>query len=252
MLKKMIRWTLALMLAASPVMAQGGLRVQGTTNLTPLLAKAAASYTASNAGASIAVKGTSSGAGIAALRTASIDVAASDVAIDDPSFSGTSLGRVGFAFVANAADGISNLTRAQVQAIFSGRITNWKALGGADLPIVIISRDIGTGTRLVLEERVAKTLIPTRVVQNADQVMDAVAGTRGAIGYVASYFVGSRTSMVVTYEGVAPSPQAIRSKTYAFSTEEHLYVRKDASAAARAFVAYVANNTPLLRSFGIY
>lgn len=232
--------------------AQTPLRVEGTTNLTPLLTKAATAYQATHPGTQLAVKGTSSGAGIASLKSGTIDVAASDVAVNDDSLSGTTLGVVGFAFVANKDAGVKNLTRQQLIGIFAGKIQNWKEAGGNDRPIVIISRDIGTGTRLVLEQKVAKTLINTKVVANANEVIAAVSSTPGAIGYVASYFTRNHADMIVTYNGVMPTPATIRSHLYAFSTDEHLYVRANAAAAATSFVAFVAADKKLLISNGIY
>ncbi len=244
---------LVLALAAQPALAQSpGILVEGTTNLAPLLTPAAAAYEAAHAGVHITVHGTSSGAGIAALRAGSIDVAASDVAVADATFVNTTLGVLGFAFVANPGDGIKNLTRAQLIGIFAGKVTNWKQVGGNDQPIVIIGRDIGTGTRLILEEKVAKTLIPTRTVEKAGEMLKAVESTPGAIGYTGSYFVRDRTDLVVNYEGVAPTQDNIRNHVYKFSTDEHLFVRPDASAQVRAFVASVAADKTLLQSFGIY
>jgi phosphate transport system substrate-binding protein len=232
--------------------AQSPIHVEGTTNLTPLLAKAATAYQASHVDAQIEVKGTSSGAGIAALKSGTIDVAASDVTVNDDSLTGTTLGVVGFAFVANTDARVKNLTRQQLIGIFAGKIKNWKAVGGSDEAISIISRDIGTGTRLVLEQKVAKTLIDTRVVGNANEVIEAVQSTPGALGYVATYFVGSHTDLVVSYNGVTPTPETIRDHTYGFSTDEHLYVKANGSDTAKAFVAYVAADTALLQWYGIY
>ena len=242
----------ALLLAAPALAQDTTILAQGTTNLTPLLTKAAAAYEAAHPGAHIAVKGTSSGAGIASLKSGDIDVAASDVAVSDPSFVDTTIGVVGFAFVANADAGVKNLTRDQLIGIFAGKIKNWSQVGGKDLPITIISRDIGTGTRLVLEQKVAKTLIDTKIVGNADEVIKAVESTTGALGYVATYFVGTHTDLVVTYNGIEPSVENIRNHTYGFSTDEHLYVRTDAKAEARDFVSAVAANKELLASEGIY
>jgi phosphate transport system substrate-binding protein len=246
--------TLVLTLAASPASAQAPvLRVEGTTNLAPLLTKEATSYEAAHPGGTqIHVAGTSSGAGIAALRDGSIDVAASDIAVNDPGFVDTSLGTVGFAFVANPEAGVKNLTRAQAIGIFAGKITNWKTVGGNDCPIVIVSRDIGTGTRLVLEEKVAKTLIQTRVAVNADAVMADITSTRGALGYIASYFVRMHGDLVLAYNGVMPTEANIKDHTYAFSTVEHLYLRNNASAEAKSFVSTVANDAALLKWYGIY
>ena len=56
----------------------------------------------------------------------------------------------------------------------------------------------------------------------------------------------------MTYNGVAPTPENIRNHTYTFSTDEHLYVRKDGTAAARAFVTFVNSQRAILEASGIY
>jgi phosphate transport system substrate-binding protein len=235
-----------------PVGAAQALTVRGTTNLAPVVAAAAAEYQKANPGVAIDVKGNSSGAGIAALKDKSADVAMSDVAVNDDDFSDTVLGVVGFAFVLNPDVGVKNLTRGELQDIFSGKITNWKAIGGNDRKIVLIGREIGTGTRFVFEDKVAKTQIPITVKANAKAVVDAVAETSGALGYLASGFIGDHQNLVVSYEGVMPTPENIRNHTYSFSTDEHLYMLKNGPASAAAFVQFVKNDAALLKANGVY
>jgi phosphate transport system substrate-binding protein len=226
--------------------------VGGTTNLAPLVTKAATSYQNAHNGVAVDVKGSSSGEGIAALKNRTVQVAMSDVAVNDAAFSDTILGVVGFAFIVSPDAGIKNLTREEVQDIYSGKVTNWKQLGGNDVKIVPMGREIGTGTRFVLEDKVAKTLIPIQVEANATMLADAVAKTPGAIGYAASGFIGSHQDLVVTYEGVAPTEENIRSHAYPFATDEHLYALKDADATVRAFIDYVKGDTALLRDNGVF
>jgi phosphate transport system substrate-binding protein len=240
------------LIAALPAAAAAPVNVGGTTNLAPLVAKAAAQYQSANAGSRVQVKGSSSGAGIAALKAHQIDVAMSDVAVSDPDFDDAVIGVVGFAFIAGPNAGVTNLTRAQVQAIYSGKVTNWKQLGGNDQKIVLIGRDIGTGTRFVFEQKVAKTLVPMQITPTADADFKATAQTPGALSYVASYFVGNHQNMVVTYDGVAPTPDNIRNHAYSFSTDEHLYTLKNAGPDVSAFVQYVKNNRALLDAYGVY
>jgi len=245
----------ALLVAAAlvlPAWAAQTINVGGTTNLAPLVATAAAAYQKANPGVSITVKGTSSGAGIASLKAKEIDVAMSDVAVSDPDFSDTILGVVGFAFVVAPDVTIKNLTQKDAIAIYSGKITNWKELGGKDEKIVLIGRQIGTGTRFVFEDKVAKTLIPIDTEKNATAVMNKVAVTPGALGYSATGFIDGHQSMVINYEGVAPTEANIRNHTYPFATDEHLYVLKTADAATTAFVQYVKNDTAVLRENGVF
>jgi phosphate transport system substrate-binding protein len=245
----------ALLLAAGltlPASAAQTIAVRGTTNLAPMVTTAAGDYQKANPGVTIDVKGNSSGAGIAALKDKSADVAMSDVAVNDSDFADTVVGVVGFAFVANPDTGIKNLTREELTDIFSGKITNWKTVGGNDRAIVLIGREIGTGTRFVFEDKVAKTTIPIRVEANATAVLDAVASTPGALGYAASGFIDGHENLVINYQGVAPTPDNIRNHTYAFATDEHLYTLKTAAPSVAAFVQYVKNDKDLLKANGVF
>ena len=235
-----------------PAAAAQTITVIGTTNLAPLVADAAKEYQAAHAGVAITVKGISSGAGIAALKDKQADVAMSDVAVGDPDFQDTIIGVVGFAFAVNPDVGITNLTHKDAIAIYSGKVTNWKDVGGKDEPIVLIGRDIGTGTRFVFEDKVAKTLVPLDIEKNADAVVKKVAATPGSIGYLASGFIGNYQNLIINYEGIAPTEENIRNHTYPFATDEHLYVLKTASPDVTAFVQYVKNDKPLLRKNGVF
>ena len=245
----------ALLLVAAltlPVYAAQTITVRGTTNLAPFVASAGADYQKANPGVTVDVKGNSSGAGIAALKDKSADIAMSDVAVNDSDFNDTILGVVGFAFVVNPDVGVKNLTRGELQDIFAGKITNWKAIGGNDQKIVLIGREIGTGTRFVFEDKVAKTQIPITIEANAKGVVDAVAQTPGSLGYLASGFIDGHQNLVVSYEGVMPTPENIRNHTYSFSTDEHLYMLKTGSAAAAALIQYVKNDSALLKANGVF
>ncbi|MGC2130778.1 MAG: substrate-binding domain-containing protein [Candidatus Aquilonibacter sp.] len=235
-----------------PAGAGQAINVGGTTNLAPLVAKAATEYQSAHPGVTISVKGTSSGAGIASLKDHQVDIAMSDVAVNDSDLADTVLGVVGFAFVVNPDVGVKNLTRDELMGIFSGKTTNWKQIGGNDRKIVIIGREIGTGTRFVFEDKVAKTLIPIKVAKNAVAVAEEVAATSGAVGYIASGFIGDHQNMVVSYNGVQPTPDNIRNHLYSFSTDEHLYTWKNADAGVTAFVQYVKGDASVLKENGVF
>ncbi len=243
---------LLLIAPSTPANAGTDISVGGTTNLAPLLIKLAADYESSHPGVTISVSSTSSGAGIASLKGHDLDIAMSDVAVDDDTFNDNVLGTVGFAFVANSDCGVKNLTREQLSGIFSGQITNWKQVGGNDRKIVLIGREIGTGTRFVFEDKVAKTTIPIRIEANAPAVLKAVSQTSGALGYLASGFLDGHQDLVVTYQGVAPTQVNIRANAYRFSTSEHLYTHKNPRPEVSAFIQYVKNSTNQLVAAGIY
>jgi len=234
-----------------PAGADAAIRVGGSTNDTPALKAVAAAYRSAHPSATFSIVGSSSGEGIAALRAHTIDIACSDVAVNDPAFIDTKLGVVGFVFVVGSGAGVTNLTRADVQGIYSGKITNWKQIGGNDLPIVPFSRPIGAGTRFIFEMTVAKTLVPMTIEPDATSVVKAVAVTPGGIGYSSTNYVGDHQNLVVKYEGVAPTDANILDHVYKFETDEHAYTLADAPDEARAFLAFVATQAAILKSFGI-
>jgi len=237
--------------APSPASAGAAIRIGGSTNDTPALKAIANAYQTAHTDVTFSIVGSSSGEGVAALRSGSIDIACSDVAVNDPAFTDTKIGVVGFVFVVGSGAGVSNLSRADVQGIYSGKITNWKQIGGNDLPIVPFSRPIGVGTRFIFEMTVAKTLIPMTIEPDATAVVNAVAATPGGIGYSSTNYVGDHQNLVVKYEGVAPTDANILSHTYKFATDEHAYTAGDVSADAKAFLAFVATQPATLKSFGI-
>ena len=134
---------------------------------------------------------------------------------------------IGIAFVVGSGAGVKNLTRADVQGIYSGKYTNWKELRGNDLPIVPFSRPLGAGTRFVFETNVAKTLIDMKEQKDATAVVNAVSETPGGIGYASVNYIGDHQNLVVNYEGVAPTDANIASHVYKFSTDEHVYTLKE-------------------------
>ncbi len=81
---------------------------------------------------------------------------------------------------------------------------------------------------------------------------EAVAHTSGAVGYIASGFIGDHQNMVVSYNGVQPTPDNIRNHLYSFSTDEHLYTWKNADAGITAFVQYVKGDASVLKENGVF
>ncbi len=241
----------ALSAPLAPAVADTTIRVGGSTNITPPLSKMAPAYQAAHPGTTLTITGSSSGQGIAELRAGTLDIACSDVAVDDSAFDDTTVGVIGIAFVVGSGAGVKNLTRADVQGIYSGKYTNWKQLRGNDLPIVPFSRPLGAGTRFVFETNVAKTLIDMKEQKDATAVVNAVSETPGGIGYASVNYIGDHQNLVVNYEGVAPTDANIASHVYKFSADEHMYTLKSASPDVKAFVAYAVSQQAIFKAGGI-
>jgi phosphate transport system substrate-binding protein len=241
-------------LTVSPLTVSAGemVRVGGSSNPAGAVKIAAHTFTNSNAAVDVKVDTTSSGQGIADLKAGTIDVAMSDVEIDDPTFIDHRIGWLGMAIIAGPNTGLKNVTRQQMIGIYSGKITNWKQIGGNDQAIVPMSRPIGTGTRFLFEQLVAKTPIDTQSPAKAGDLVSLVGKTPGAIGYVATNFVDGAAVQTLSYNGVSPTPENVRSHRYTFAADEHLYTSDKSSAASNAFAEYVVHDADLLGKNGIY
>ncbi len=160
---------------------------------------------------------------------------------------GTSIGVIIFTVVVNKDTGLTDLTTAQVRAIFAGSITNWRQLGGADLPVRIVSRYPDSGSRRTFDQYVLgrpepqpssfdcinKNEIPgSRVVLceegTTQELLQAVAAVPGAIGYGESSDVDSFTRQglqPVELNGLQDTMGDIGTgpSQYPFWTVEYLY-----------------------------
>ena len=130
------------------------------------------------------------------------------------------------------------------QTLTSREITNWQTVGGPDEKITIINRADGSGTRLAFEDLILKGQAP-KPAQEQDSngtVKQIVANTPGAISYVALPYVNS-TVKTLTLNGVKATAANIQTNRWPLWSYEHVYLRKNASPAARAFVKYLTSPT---------
>jgi len=155
--------------------AAGSLNVQGSSTVLPIAQKAAEVYMEKHPGVNISVRGGGSGNGIAALVDGAVDIADASRFIKDKEYNKAvdngilpvphKVAMDGIAVVLHPSNPVQGLTLEQIKDIYTGKISNWKELGGKDQEIVIISRDSSSGTfevfeKLVLdEERVVPTAL---------------------------------------------------------------------------------------------
>ena len=122
----------------------------------------------------------------------------------------------GLVIVVHPDNPITQLTLAEIQAIFSGKIGNWVAVGGPDSPIVLVSRERGSGARTIFNERVMgahRLAITALVAPDQVRVMADVAENAAAIGYglMSGLTDGVRP---LTIDGYAPNPTNTASQNY--------------------------------------
>jgi phosphate transport system substrate-binding protein len=245
---------LALAFITSSAMAQ---KIKGSDTVLPLSQKEAESYMKSNAGTKITVTGGGSGVGLAALVDGTTDIAMSSRKIKmgekmklqdaGKAFTEVIVAYDALAVVVNPNNKVSQLTREQLEGIFTGKITNWKEVGGDDLKIVVYSRESSSGTYEFFKEHVLKNKNYASSVLSmpaTGAIMQSVSQTKGAIGYVGlAYLEKDVKTIKVSYDKgktfVMPSMASAKDKSYPIVRPLYYYHLKSVEKAVKPFISYV-------------
>ncbi len=229
---------------------QGSVTAAGSTALAPLVQAVAQSYQAKCSGASITVNLGGSGAGLTGVEAGNIQIGNSDIfkksGQDD--LIDHQVAVVVFTLIVNSkVTGVTGLTTAQIQGIYSGKITNWKEVGGPNLPITVISRPTSSGTRATFQKYVLgapETISgPTNLTTDSTgTVVTNVKQTDGAIGYVALGPAQSSGLTMLSIDSVAPGADTTKSNTYKFWNIEHMYTKGAATGLAQALIDYMLSD----------
>jgi len=230
-MKKVIATTLSLIvlaaagLSAAPAGAQKNIVLDGSTTVGPI-AKAFADYYKEKSGVGATISESGSGNGVKSLINGACDIANMSRFMKESEFKTCVEKGIlpvahvvafdGLAVVVNPANKVSALTDAQIADIYTGKITNWKQLGGDDAEIVVISRDTNSGTYETFNELILRK---KAVVKGAEyvgsngQAKTRVASTKNAIAYVGLGFVDD-TVKTLSVDGILPSAKTIVSGKY--------------------------------------
>ena len=229
-MKKLVCMVLAAMMLLSGVaFAEGKLSIQGSTSVTPLMEKLVAAFP--DKSVECEVQGTGSSAGIKAAIEGTADLGMSSRNLKEAELAELTpiiIAMDGIAVVVNPENPVKSLTKEQVSQVFKGEIVNWKDLGGEDAPIVLISREAGSGTRDAFEELMELTtekdgkklsLVDFAypiVASGNGEVKQNVATKKGAIGYLSLGSVDD-TLVAAKIDDVEATPENIKNNTYAIA-----------------------------------
>lgn len=146
----------------------------------------------------------------------------------------------GIAVVVHPSNTLTSLTTEQVQDLFSGAITNWSELGGSDNPVVVVSREEGSGTRGAVEEilDLEDKVLQTIVSDSTGAVKATVAGNANAIGYISAGSMDSTVKSMVI-DGVECTNENIKSGTYSVSRPFLMLTLGEPNENAKAFLDFV-------------
>lgn len=147
----------------------------------------------------------------------------------------------GLAIVVHPDNAVRELTRAQVQSLFSGATGSWAGAGGPDLPVLPVGREPGAGARRLFIERIMaeqRPAINTLVQPDDEALLATVAAEPGAIGYT---MIGALDAQVaaVAIEGVAPTPNNAGSQNYPLAVPLYFVSPEEPQGELRAFLAWL-------------
>ncbi|MED1784997.1 phosphate ABC transporter substrate-binding protein PstS family protein [Brevibacillus fortis] len=218
----------------------------GSTALQPLVEQAAKDFMAKNAGAQIQVQGGGSGTGLSQVASGAATIGNSDIFAEEKKgipaneLVDHKVAVVGMAAAVSPQVKVDNLTKQQLIDIFTGKITNWKDVGGEDMKITLVNRPKSSGTRATFSKFAldGKEEAEGITEDSSGTVRKIIAETPGAIGYLAlSYFNDSVKALKL--DGMEANAENITTNKYPVWAYEHMYTKGEATGDAKAFLDFI-------------
>jgi phosphate transport system substrate-binding protein len=230
---------------AKTVEITGTVKASGSTALLPLLKAGQEEFQKKNAKVTVNIAGGGSFTGQNQVASGAVDIGNSDVALDtklnDKGLIEHKLVGIPFVFIAHKDVAVDNLTTEQYVGIMTGKITNWKEVGGKDLKITLIHRAPSSGSRATIQQLVLKDnkFTDAAVIQDSNgSVRAAIGSTAGAFGYVDAAYVDATVKMLAV-DGVKYSMDEVASGKYKILTFGRMYTKGQPTGAVKAFIDFV-------------
>jgi phosphate transport system substrate-binding protein len=237
-----------------------GQKIKGSDTVLPLAQKEAESYLNSHQSAKVTVTGGGSGVGISALLEGTTDIAMSSRKIKfDEKAKFQQSGKTvvekiiaydALAVIVHPANKVGQLTREQLESIYTGKIKNWKEVGGENMAIVVYCRETSSGTYEFFKEHILKNknyMSSTLSMPATGAIIQSVSQTKGAIGYVGFAYLNNKVkALKISYDGktfVAPSLETAKNKTYPVVRPLFFYYEKASTNKVSPFIDYILSAT---------
>lgn len=221
----------AVLAGSSAMAADLSVSTDGSTSMEKTIGSLGEAFMEKYDGASFTYNPTGSGSGIAAVSAGRTDIGLSSRALtsdEAKTLNADVLALDGIVVVVNPDNPVSNLTVQQIADLYTGKITSWKGVGGADAPVVLIGREAGSGTRDGFET-VTNTKEQCKYRQEltaTGDVITTVASNPNAIGYASLSALSSKVK-AVQVNGVTATEETVQNGTYKLQRPFVLVTRKD-------------------------
>lgn len=252
MLNSCLRCLAILMLSSCLVFSahadSSRLTITGSSTLAPVISDIGKAFEQANPGTRIDVQTGGSSRGIADARGGRADVGMISRAINDNEndLSAYPFAMDGISIITHASNPVKTLSREDTIAVFTGKITNWKELGGSDRPITVVNKAEGRSTLelfLAFFELNNSDIKAQVVIGDNQQGIKTVAGNPGAMGYVsigtAEFEAAYGTPIkLIPMAGVAPTTARVADGSYPLSRQLSLITAGPADGLAARFIDY--------------
>ena len=229
----------------APAALSGTVATDGSTSMEKVIGALGEAFMEANSGVNFTYNPTGSGSGITAVSEGRCDIGLSSRALKDSEVAsglvGTVLAYDGIAVIVNPANTVEDLNIETIAKIYTGEITNWSEVGGADAEIVLVGREAGSGTRSGFEElteTVDKCKYRQELTSTGD-VITAVAQNPDAIGYASLASVKDSVK-ALKVAGVTPTDETVKDGSYLIQRPFVLVTKEgvELSPVAQAFFDY--------------
>lgn len=253
---------LALFFTAIPSQAKDAIQIKGSDTMVNLGQAWAEEFNKRHPDVNISITGGGSGTGIAALISGTCDIAESSRAMADKEIK-QALDRGvkpeqdivaldGIAVVVHPKNLVKNLTIDDLRSIFMGNIDNWQAVGGKNKPIVILSREVNSGTHIFFKEHVLRKgnakgpeeFSPSALLMPSSQaIADEIVNNENAIGYYGMGYISPGQKTIAVGKSKAgpftePTVENVKTDTYPISRPLYMYTNGQPKGAIKDFIDF--------------
>ena len=260
---RMSKWTLIALSVLAPVVssaaAQAAVTIKGSDTMVILGQRWAEEYMQKNPEKQIQVTGGGSGTGISALINGTTDICQASRAMkaaeksklrDRYASTGVEIpvARDGLSIYVNESSPLTEISTGQLKDIFTGKVTNWKELGGPDNKIIVYSRENSSGTYVFFKEHIleGRDFSPrAQTMPGTASVVNAVAKEKFGIGYGGGAYAKGIKILKVKKDGgtaVAPELKTVQDGSYPLARPLFFYTKNKPSGDVKAFVDWVLSS----------
>lgn len=230
--------------------SSGTIVLSGSSAMQPLIAAAAEQFMDKNQKADIQVNAGGSGQGLSDISQGNVDIGNSDVFAEEKEIKNIDeltdykVAVVGMAAAVHPDVGITNISKEDLIKVFTGKITNWKELEGADVKITLVNRPDSSGTRATFVQYGLNGATPAEGIteESSNTVKKIISETPGAIGYLAFSYLQDDVLTPLSIDGVEARSETVISGDYPIWAYQHSYTKVNPEGLTKEFVEYLMSN----------